>query len=107
MFREQDRRAVAATEVVGGLGDDPEPLAPEGPIGRQQAGAVDQGLVVQEPVLLAEVAAPVAFKVSTKEDLGALAAGPDDLQGTGRGDELTGMELGSLDRLLAHAVAPI
>src|SRR3954451_20823233 len=54
LFREQDCRAVAVSFVVGGLGQNPDPLAPQGFVGRQQPGAVDQGLVVEAVVLVAE-----------------------------------------------------
>jgi hypothetical protein len=53
LLRPKYCRAVSASTVIGGFGDDPQPLALARHVGREEAAAVGQGQVVEAPVVVA------------------------------------------------------
>ena len=97
------RRAVPQPDLVGRLGDDPEPLPLAGLVRRQDAAAVDQGGVVEAAVLFVEVA-PVAGDVTGEELIRRLTGFVEGMEGTG--GATIRPRLNFLVSCLTHVVAP-
>lgn len=76
------------SHIIDRLRDDPQLLADARAIGREKAGALDQGLVVESSVFIADLT-PIASGVALKELSSRLSGFFERFEGTGRGEALT------------------